>query len=290
MSGFPSFRWKKRYKRYCEQMKAVVSTFEDVAGEGAARAYSLLASMAMSRHFRRLRDGITGQLGSTRRAMGEADGAATPGLTKGNTPRLRLLDQSLRRQRAFQQAGMAESHPWRPQKGLPERSVSILRAWLFEHFLHPYPSDVDKHILARQTGLSRSQVSNWFINARVRLWKPMVEEMYVEEMKEEEVNKQSFHATAAQKVGSNSQNYEPGALQIEPHSLSSVVCSINTRRHDQNPYPNPRLGIQDARELTLGIQQHAKPMLFAREPHGNEGDVVAYRNLMGAQLLHDLTG
>ncbi|KAG0494112.1 hypothetical protein HPP92_005106 [Vanilla planifolia] len=151
---------------------------------------------------------------------------------------------------------MAESHPWRPQKRAPERSVSILRAWLFEHFLHPYPSDVDKHILARQTGLSRSQVSNWFINARVRLWKPMVEEMYVEEMKEEEVNKQSFHATAAQKVGSNSQNYEPGALQIEPHPLLRGL-QHQYRRHDQNPYPNPRLGIQDARELTLGIQQHA---------------------------------
>ncbi|KAI4338687.1 hypothetical protein MLD38_023713 [Melastoma candidum] len=79
---------------------------------------------------------------------------------------------------------MMENHPWRPQRGLPERSVSVLRAWLFEHFLHPYPSDVDKHILARQTGLSRSQVSNWFINARVRLWKPMVEEMYTEETKE----------------------------------------------------------------------------------------------------------
>lgn len=24
------------------------------------------------------------------------------------------------------------------------------------------------------------QVSNWFINARVRLWKPMIEEMYAE--------------------------------------------------------------------------------------------------------------
>lgn len=36
-------------------------------------------------------------------------------------------------------------------------------------------------MLARQTGLSRGQVSNWFINARVRLWKPMVEEMYKEE-------------------------------------------------------------------------------------------------------------
>lgn len=29
------------------------------------------------------------------------------------------------------------------------------------------------------------QVSNWFINARVRLWKPMLKEMYKEEMKDQ---------------------------------------------------------------------------------------------------------
>lgn len=29
--------------------------------------------------------------------------------------------------------------------------------------------------------MCNGQVSNWFINARVRLWKPMVEEMYKEE-------------------------------------------------------------------------------------------------------------
>ncbi|XP_042059695.1 BEL1-like homeodomain protein 4 [Salvia splendens] len=72
----------------------------------------------------------------------------------------------------------------RPQRGLPDRSVTILRAWLFEHFLHPYPTEADKHLLSRQTGLSKNQVSNWFINARVRLWKPMVEEMYQQEFKE----------------------------------------------------------------------------------------------------------
>ncbi|KAH0457228.1 hypothetical protein IEQ34_015135 [Dendrobium chrysotoxum] len=57
-------------------------------------------------------------------------------------------------------------------------SVSIPRTWLFKNFLHQYLNDVDKHILARQTGLSRSQVYNWFINAKVRLWKPMIEEMF----------------------------------------------------------------------------------------------------------------
>ncbi|CAL4928756.1 unnamed protein product [Urochloa decumbens] len=173
----------RRYRRYCEQMRSLAGGFEAVAGERAAAAYTALASRTISRHFRSLRDGIVAQLRAARRALGEKD-VAVPGMTRGDTPRLRVLDQCIRQHKALTQAGMMETHPWRPQRGLPERAVTILRAWLFEHFLHPYPSDVDKHILARQTGLSRSQVSNWFINARVRLWKPMVEEMYVEEMKD----------------------------------------------------------------------------------------------------------
>ncbi|XP_048531706.1 BEL1-like homeodomain protein 4 [Triticum urartu] len=176
----------RRYRRYRDQMRAVAASFEAVAGQRAAAVYTRMASRTISRHFRSVRDGVAAQVRAVRGALGEKDaGAAVPGMTKGETPRLRALDQCLRQHKAYQ-SGMLESHPWRPQRGLPERAVSVLRAWLFEHFLHPYPSDVDKHILARQTGLSRSQVSNWFINARVRLWKPMVEEMYAEEMKDKE--------------------------------------------------------------------------------------------------------
>ncbi|KAL8112517.1 hypothetical protein AgCh_020000 [Apium graveolens] len=158
----------RRYKHYCDQMKAVVSSFEAVAGNGTATVYSALASKTMSKHFRCLRDGIVGQIKATKKAMGEKD-TAPPGGTRGETPRLRVLDQTLRQQRAFQQMNMMETHPWRPQRGLPERSVSVLRAWLFEHFLHPYPSDVDKHILARQTGLSRSQACHLSLSLSLSL-------------------------------------------------------------------------------------------------------------------------
>ncbi|GAB2288560.1 hypothetical protein Dimus_022890 [Dionaea muscipula] len=40
-------------------------------------------------------------------------------------------------------------------------------------------------MLAQHTGLSRNQVSNWFTNARVRLWKPMVEEIHTLEKRSE---------------------------------------------------------------------------------------------------------
>ncbi|RZC45505.1 hypothetical protein C5167_038454 [Papaver somniferum] len=183
---------ERRYSHYCEQMRTIVHSFDSVMGFGAANPYTTLAQKAMSRHFRCLKDAITSELKQSCELLGEKESGAganttSSGVTKGETPRLKLLEQSLRQQRAFNQmAGMLDQEAWRPQRGLPERSVNILRAWLFEHFLHPYPSDADKHLLSRQTGLSRNQVSNWFINARVRLWKPMVEEMYQQEAREEE--------------------------------------------------------------------------------------------------------
>ncbi|KAF7829629.1 BEL1-like homeodomain protein 7 [Senna tora] len=166
----------KRYRQYCHQMQIVVSSFDMVAGCGAAEPYTALALRTISRHFRCLRDAISGQIQVTQRSLGEQEGI----------PRLRYVDQQLRQQKALQQLGVMRQ-AWRPQRGLPESSVSILRAWLFEHFLHPYPKDSEKIMLARQTGLTRNQVANWFINARVRLWKPMVEEMYKEEFGDSEM-------------------------------------------------------------------------------------------------------
>ncbi|XP_031401374.1 BEL1-like homeodomain protein 2 isoform X2 [Punica granatum] len=149
----------RRYSHYCEQMQMVVNSFDLVMGFGSAVPYTALAQKAMSRHFRCLKDAIAAQLKLSYELLGEKDGAGTSGITKGETPKLKIIDQSFRQPRAFHQMGMMEQEAWRPQRGLPERSVNILRAWLFEHFLHPYPSDADKHLLARQTGLSRNQGS-----------------------------------------------------------------------------------------------------------------------------------
>ncbi|CAI0417183.1 unnamed protein product [Linum tenue] len=327
------FKVDRKYRHYCDQMKAVVSSFEAVAGAGAATVYSALASKAMSRHFRCLRDGIVTQIQATKKAMGEKDPVA-PGTTKGETPRLKVIDQAIRQQRAFQQMNMMETHPWRPQRGLPERSVSVLRAWLFEHFLHPYPSDVDKHILARQTGLSRSQVSNWFINARVRLWKPMVEELYTEETKDP--NEDFIHNISTDQKPSHDQ-----LIRIDSDCLSSIITNpdrndhqITTTRttaamaaaktyqshHHNHLASQQQQGQQGGVSLTLGLQQHGGnnnggggvslafspatqgSLFFPRDQmeecqqvqysllDGDQGQNLPYRNLMGAQLLHDLAG
>ncbi|XAR59585.1 hypothetical protein NMG60_11015471 [Bertholletia excelsa] len=198
----------RRYKQYYHQMQIVVSSFDIIAGGGAAKPYTALALQTISRHFRSLQDAITSQVQVVQKSLGEQD--TSPNGKGVGISRLRYVDQQLRQQRALQQLGMMQQHAWRPQRGLPESSVSILRAWLFEHFLHPYPKDSDKMMLARQTGLTRSQVSNWFINARVRLWKPMVEDMYKEEFGNMEMDSNSSSETTPRTTKSNSNMPEEG--------------------------------------------------------------------------------
>lgn len=43
----------------------------------------------------------------------------------------------IHKQWALQQMRRKEHQLWRPQRGLPERSVSVLRAWMFQNFLRP---------------------------------------------------------------------------------------------------------------------------------------------------------
>ena len=49
---------------------------------------------------------------------------------------------------------------------------AILLEWLTDHYAHPYPASAEKTILIERTGLEIQQLSNWFTNARKRIWNP----------------------------------------------------------------------------------------------------------------------
>ncbi|KAK2988804.1 hypothetical protein RJ640_004106, partial [Escallonia rubra] len=209
----------RRYKQYHQQMQMVVSSFESVAGLSMATPYISQALKAVSRHFRSLKNAISDQLRHLNIALGEDLPSPTTGTSssKGDTstPRLKFGNHSSQKHKSGG-SNLAFFEPqqpvWRPQRGLPERAVSILRGWLFDHFLHPYPTDTDKHMLATQTGLTRNQVSNWFINARVRVWKPMVEEIHILETKGlAEPNSNTDHAdeNPTSEAASHANNHQP---------------------------------------------------------------------------------
>lgn len=223
----------RKYRDYCQQLQIVEAALDVVSGCGAARPYTALAHQTISRHFRCLRDAINGQIQVTRQSLGEQDDSSDRVL-----PRLRNVEKQLRQQRIVHQLGVAR-HSWRPQRGLPEGSVSILRAWLFEHFLNPYPKDSEKIILAKQTGLTRSQIANWFINARVRLWKPMIEDMYKEEFGDPEGNcispSQKHAPKAANNNSSSSEDKEKECGRIGQSSDSNPDNFLNEMEVSRSP-------------------------------------------------------
>ncbi|TSL54360.1 Homeobox protein PKNOX1 [Bagarius yarrelli] len=58
---------------------------------------------------------------------------------------------------------------------LPKQATNVMRSWLFQHIVHPYPTEEEKKQIALQTNLTLLQVNNWFINARRRILQPMLD-------------------------------------------------------------------------------------------------------------------
>lgn len=51
-------------------------------------------------------------------------------------------------------------------------TVAVCRAWLFAHSDKPYPTAEEKYHLCQATGLSLTQLNDWFVNARRRYLHP----------------------------------------------------------------------------------------------------------------------
>lgn len=161
----------QRFRQFVDEIHNAVAAFHSSTTSGC-HLPAHFALIAISSFYKNIRKKITSQISS----FSQQD----QGFEFMKDKERSFETSFIQRQWALQQLKRSDQPSWRPQRGLPEKSVSVLRAWMFQNFLHPYPKDNEKQLLALKSGLTRSQVSNWFINARVRLWKPMIEEMYSE--------------------------------------------------------------------------------------------------------------
>ncbi|KAI9293304.1 hypothetical protein K502DRAFT_276614, partial [Neoconidiobolus thromboides FSU 785] len=50
----------------------------------------------------------------------------------------------------------------------PKATIDYLENWLYTHLHDPFPTEKEKDQIAAATGVSASQLSHWFINARRR--------------------------------------------------------------------------------------------------------------------------
>lgn len=56
-----------------------------------------------------------------------------------------------------------EKKKGKPRK-LPESVTKVLSKWFLDHCDHPYPNGIEKEDLMKETGLTLTQLNNWFIN------------------------------------------------------------------------------------------------------------------------------
>uniref|UniRef100_A0A1B6JPN7 Homeobox domain-containing protein n=2 Tax=Homalodisca liturata TaxID=320908 RepID=A0A1B6JPN7_9HEMI len=107
---------------------------------------------------------------------------------------------------------------------LPKQATSIMRSWLFQHLVNPYPKEDEKREIAAQTNLTLLQVNNWFINARRRILQPMLDASTPSDVTG------STGASTGNK-SSSSNKHKPGSngtQRVWPPNISKVNSVDNT--------------------------------------------------------------
>ncbi|ESN89873.1 hypothetical protein HELRODRAFT_155469 [Helobdella robusta] len=132
----------------------------------------------------------------------------------------------------------------------PKIATNIMRAWLFQHLTHPYPSEDQKKELAEQSGLTLSQVNNWFINARRRIVQPMIDQ-----------------SNRAGPVSAYSP--EAGAMYMDSQQMMRAMPGM-ADIYGMSPSSYPQMGALRA--------AHPQAMLLPSHPH--------YGMMMGGHMAH----
>lgn len=76
------------------------------------------------------------------------------------------IDRNIHQAGRSRSSSAARPTASRSRQRLTSLQTSILQDWARSNEEHPYPSDVEKNLLQQQTGLSQTQICNWFANYR----------------------------------------------------------------------------------------------------------------------------
>lgn len=78
----------------------------------------------------------------------------------------------------------------RRSNSLQPHVVDYLKKWLMceEHINHPYPTEEEKKVMVEDTGIDMKRLNNWFVNNRIRYWKPRFEALQAKQQKERKQN------------------------------------------------------------------------------------------------------
>jgi hypothetical protein len=129
----------EKYNQCLDEIQSTAAKFNALMQPGAVSNGSIrapFAHRAVSAVYRGMRRRIADEI------MAAASRAACWGESSSSVTAAGDADRSwesafIKKHWAAQQLRRGEQQCWRPQRGLPEKSVAVLKAWMFENFLHP---------------------------------------------------------------------------------------------------------------------------------------------------------
>lgn len=96
---------------------------------------------------------------------------------------------------------------------LPASVVDYLKAWLMspDHINHPYPTEKEKALMVADTGIELKRLNNWFVNNRIRYWKPRMEALQRDQQPIKDTVRPEGTRTKAMSLESESSRADTGA-------------------------------------------------------------------------------
>jgi len=134
----------QKYNQCLDEIQSTTAKFNTLmhSPSGAGNGGSICAPFAhraVSAMYRGLRRRLAGEImaaASRASCWGESSSSVTATAAGGDVERS-WESAFIQKHWSAQQLRRAEKQCWRPQRGLPEKSVAVLKAWMFENFLHP---------------------------------------------------------------------------------------------------------------------------------------------------------
>ena len=104
---------------------------------------------------------------------------------------------------------------------LPSHVVDYLKQWLMspEHINHPYPSESEKARMVADTGIEIKRLNNWFVNNRIRFWKPRFEAM--QKQLEQQKKRKLSEASKEDCISPDSTSMPPPLPKVTPRKTTS---------------------------------------------------------------------
>lgn len=122
----------------------------------------------------------------------------------------------------------ARANSKKKRTSFPRNTTKALKEWLRRNILNPYPSEEEKKKLCREFDLTCPQLQTWFINARIRLWKPCIEHIYnskKHQLKRMEANSSSGSGNCtSENPPSHSSNYLGGSPENNNLAKREIIA------------------------------------------------------------------